>query len=104
LNNRVEPNLPDDPAWPSIAQRRARKILILSHYKFYLAFENAPIEDYVSEKVIVFIFIYLLIIFSWQLRCRYLRDYLQGVYLYIEVRNPLRNLCQQKMLILMQMN
>jgi hypothetical protein len=51
LNNRKEPSLPDDPAWPAIAQRRARKIEVLSHYRFYLAFENAPIEDYVSEKV-----------------------------------------------------
>jgi len=51
LNNRPEPALPDDPRWPSIAQKRARKIKVLSRYKFYLAFENAPIVDYVSEKV-----------------------------------------------------
>eukprot|EP01038_Epipyxis_sp_PR26KG_P014186 gene14186-19037_t len=48
----MEPdNIPDDPRWPEIAQRRARKVKILSNYKFYLAFENAPVEDYVSEKV-----------------------------------------------------
>ena len=41
----------DDPTWPPIAQRRARKVKVLSRYKFYLAFENAPVEDYVSEKV-----------------------------------------------------
>lgn len=55
LNNRAEPDsksIPDDPRWPAIAQRRARKIKILSNYKFYLAFENAPIQDYVSEKVL----------------------------------------------------
>lgn len=51
LNNRKEPDLPNDPSWPPIAQRRARKIQVLSNYKFYLAFENAPIDDYVSEKV-----------------------------------------------------
>jgi hypothetical protein len=28
-----------------------RKVKVLSHYKFYLAFENYAIEDYVSEKV-----------------------------------------------------
>ena len=28
-----------------------RKIKILSHYKFYLAFENLAVPDYVSEKV-----------------------------------------------------
>jgi len=50
-NNRAEPDIPYDPKWPSIAQRRARKIHVLSQYRFYLAFENAPIEDYVSEKV-----------------------------------------------------
>ena len=42
----------DDPTWPPIAQRRARKVKVLSRYKFYLAFENAPVEDYVSEKVL----------------------------------------------------
>lgn len=51
LNNRKEPDFPNDPAWPAIAQRRARKIKVLSHYRFYLAFENAPVDDYVSEKV-----------------------------------------------------
>ena len=54
LNNRAEPGtdvIPEDPRWPAVAQRRARKIKILSQYKFYLAFENAPVEDYVSEKV-----------------------------------------------------
>lgn len=65
-----------DPNWPEVAQRRARYILlcfteynflyvfislytalvrrkvkVLSRYKFYLAFENAPVSDYVSEKV-----------------------------------------------------
>ena len=58
LNNRAEPDasiIPDDPRWPPVAQRRARKIKILSHYKFYLAFENAPIDDYVSEKVSVLV-------------------------------------------------
>lgn len=28
-----------------------RKIKVLSRYKFYLAFENAQVQDYVSEKV-----------------------------------------------------
>eukprot|EP01032_Pedospumella_encystans_P015845 gene15845-18102_t len=54
LNNRQEPGtdvIPEDPRWPAVAQRRARKIKILSQYKFYLAFENLSIEDYVSEKV-----------------------------------------------------
>lgn len=58
LNNIAEPDsktIPDDPRWPPIAQRRARKIKILSNYKFYLAFENAPIDDYVSEKVGAFL-------------------------------------------------
>jgi hypothetical protein len=41
LHNRDEPKLPDDPAWPQLEgpQRRARKVKVLSHYKFYLAFE-----------------------------------------------------------------
>jgi negative regulator of replication initiation len=59
LHNREEPSpqqIPDDPRWPAIAQRRARKIKVLSHYKFYLAFENAPIDDYVSEKVSVMVY------------------------------------------------
>jgi hypothetical protein len=51
LNNRKEPTMANDPAWPVIAQKRARKIKILKNYKFYLAFENAPVDDYVSEKV-----------------------------------------------------
>lgn len=52
FNNVQEPeDKEDDPNWPPIAQRRARKIKVLSNYKFYLAFENSPIEDYVSEKV-----------------------------------------------------
>ena len=54
LNNRQEPAIPEDPRWPAVAQRRARKIQVLSRYKFYLAFENAPIRDYVSEKVTAF--------------------------------------------------
>jgi alpha-1,3-fucosyltransferase 10 len=51
LQNREEPEMPEDPAWPKIAQRRARKVKVLSHYKFYLAFENDAVDDYVSEKV-----------------------------------------------------
>ena len=63
--------MPPDPRWPEIAQKRARfaymyskvllftficenicrKVKIISRYKFYLAFENAAILDYVSEKV-----------------------------------------------------
>jgi len=50
-NNVEEPKFPDDPRWPAPAQRRARKVKILSHYKFYLAFENLAVDDYVSEKV-----------------------------------------------------
>ena len=41
----------DDPRWPPLAQRRARKVKVLRHYKFYLAFENFSVQDYVSEKV-----------------------------------------------------
>jgi|MDTB01.2.fsa_nt_gb hypothetical protein len=51
LNNRQEPDMPDDPRWPVIAQKRARKVKVLSHYKFYLAFENFQVPDYVSEKI-----------------------------------------------------
>lgn len=51
LNNRQEPSYPKDPKWPQVAQKRARKIKVLSNYKFYLAFENYQVEDYVSEKV-----------------------------------------------------
>lgn len=51
LNNRKEPSIAEDGRWPPVAQRRARKIKILSYYKFYLAFENLAVEDYVSEKV-----------------------------------------------------
>jgi len=51
LKNREEPVVLSDPAWPIIAQKRARKIVILSNYQYYLAFENSPIDDYVSEKV-----------------------------------------------------
>lgn len=46
-----EPKMADDPRWPAPAQRRARKVKILSYYKFYLAFENLEVDDYVSEKV-----------------------------------------------------
>ena len=49
-NNRKEPDYPKDPKWPPIAQKRARKVKVLSQYKFYLAFENYQVEDYVSEK------------------------------------------------------
>jgi len=48
LHNMDEPKIPDDPKFLPVAQRRARKIKILSYYKFYLAFENNDIEDYVS--------------------------------------------------------
>lgn len=51
LHNRDEPEMANDPNWPPIAQRRARKIAVLSNYKFYLAFENLAVDDYVSEKV-----------------------------------------------------
>lgn len=50
LKNREEPDVPNDPSWPQVAQKRARKIVILSHYQYYLAFENSPVDDYVSEK------------------------------------------------------
>ena len=49
--NRDEPEMAPDPGWPEVAQRRARKVKVLSHYKFYLAFENLQVDDYVSEKV-----------------------------------------------------
>jgi hypothetical protein len=51
FNNKKEPRYPYDKGWPEIAQRRATKVKLLSHYKFYLAFENSPVPDYVSEKV-----------------------------------------------------
>jgi len=38
-------------------------IKVVSRYKFYLAFENAPIMDYVSEKVIVFLIIYIVALY-----------------------------------------
>jgi hypothetical protein len=53
--------MPNDPAWPEIAQKRARKIKILSNYKFYLAFENFNLDDYVSEKVFIIIIIIIFI-------------------------------------------
>lgn len=40
-----------DKGWPEVAQRRARKVKLLSRYKFYLALENSPVDDYVSEKI-----------------------------------------------------
>ena len=49
LKNREEPEFPNDPKWPN--QRRSRKVKITTHYKFILAFENAAVPDYVSEKV-----------------------------------------------------
>ena len=49
LNNRKEPQFPHDPSWPN--QRRANKVKVVSRYKFYLAFENLQVNDYVSEKV-----------------------------------------------------
>lgn len=51
FKNRDEPTYKNDPAWPPIAQRRARKVKVLSKYKFYLAFENLGVPDYVSEKI-----------------------------------------------------
>ena len=51
FNNREEPEMPEDPSWPPQAQRRGRKVKVLSHYKFYLAFENLEVQDYVSEKI-----------------------------------------------------
>ena len=36
---------------PTPACSAARKVKILSHYNFYLAFENLQVDDYVSEKV-----------------------------------------------------
>jgi hypothetical protein len=56
--------MPDDPAWPPIAQRRARKVKVLSHYKFYLAFENHPVDDYVSEKVSIIFTVYSIMALS----------------------------------------
>ena len=49
LKNREEPAYRFDPRWPN--QRRARKVKTVSNYKFYLAFENLQVKDYVSEKV-----------------------------------------------------
>ena len=49
--NRDEPEMPHDPEWPAIAQKRARKVNVLSNYKFYFAFENSVVDDYVSEKI-----------------------------------------------------
>lgn len=53
LRNRDEEDLhvPLDPTWPEDEQRRARKMYIMKHYKFNLAFENDPLDDYVTEKV-----------------------------------------------------
>lgn len=51
LKNVDEPKMAEDARWPPIAQRRARKVKVLSHYKFYLAFENLEVDDYVSEKI-----------------------------------------------------
>jgi hypothetical protein len=31
LNNRLEPTLADDPRWPAVAQKRARKIKVVCH-------------------------------------------------------------------------
>lgn len=51
LGNRKEKEIPYDDRWPKHDQRRARKHKTLSQYKFYLAFENTGVRDYVSEKV-----------------------------------------------------
>ena len=51
FHNIDEPEIPDDPIFNIIGQRRSRKTKIISNYKFYLSFENYAIEDYVSEKV-----------------------------------------------------
>jgi hypothetical protein len=48
LHNRDEPKIPDDSRFTPMAQRRVKKMKILSNYKFYLAFENTDVEDYVS--------------------------------------------------------
>jgi hypothetical protein len=51
LGNRKEQEIPYDDRWPKHDQRRARKHKTLRQYKFYLAFENTGVRDYVSEKV-----------------------------------------------------
>lgn len=51
LSNRKELEIPYDDRWPKHDQRRARKHKTLGQYKFYLAFENTGVRDYVSEKV-----------------------------------------------------
>jgi len=61
LHNIDEPEIPDDPIFDLIGQRRSRKTKIISNYKFYLSFENDDIEDYVSGDCIIYI---LLLLFS----------------------------------------
>ena len=62
LHNMDEPKIPDDPKFLPVAQRRARKIKILSNYKFYLAFENTDEEDYVSGIINIITIIRIIII------------------------------------------
>jgi len=62
LHNMDEPKIPDDPKFLPVAQRRARKIKILSNYKFYLAFENTNEEDYVSGNIIIITIIIIIIL------------------------------------------